>query len=83
LIRFSWGGVQLTVLDAGSLWLDGGAMFGVVPRTLWQREREPDEQNRIRLAMHVLLVDDGKELTLVDTGAGTDWSDKERRIYRL
>ena len=83
MIRFPWGEVQLTVLDAGSLWLDGGAMFGVVPRTLWQRECEPDDQNRIRLAMHVLLVDDGKELTLVDTGAGTDWSDKERRIYRL
>jgi glyoxylase-like metal-dependent hydrolase (beta-lactamase superfamily II) len=83
LISFTWGEVQLTVLDAGSLWLDGGAMFGVVPRTLWQREREPDEQHRIRLAMHVLLVDDGKELTLVDTGAGTGWSDKERGIYRL
>jgi glyoxylase-like metal-dependent hydrolase (beta-lactamase superfamily II) len=83
LIRFSWGEVQLSLLDAGALWLDGGAMFGVVPRTLWQREREPDDRNRIRLAMHVLLVDDGKELTLVDTGAGTDWSDKERSIYRL
>jgi glyoxylase-like metal-dependent hydrolase (beta-lactamase superfamily II) len=83
LIRFPWGELQLTVLDAGSLWLDGGAMFGVVPRTLWQKEREPDEQNRIRLAMNVLLVDDGKELTLVDTGAGTDWSEKERAIYRL
>lgn len=83
MIRFPWGEVQLSILDAGSLWLDGGAMFGVVPRTLWQRECEPDNRNRIRLAMHVLLVDDGKELTLVDTGAGTDWSDKERSIYRL
>jgi glyoxylase-like metal-dependent hydrolase (beta-lactamase superfamily II) len=83
LIRFPWGELQLTVLDAGSLWLDGGAMFGVVPRTLWRKEREPDDQNRIRLAMNVLLVDDGKELTLVDTGAGTNWSEKERAIYRL
>jgi glyoxylase-like metal-dependent hydrolase (beta-lactamase superfamily II) len=50
---------------------------------LWRKQREPDEQNRIRLALNVLLVDDGKQRTLVDTGAGTDWSDKERAIYRL
>ncbi len=51
MIRFNWGELQLTVLDAGTIWLDGGAMFGVVPKPLWQRLRQPDEKNRIRLAM--------------------------------
>jgi glyoxylase-like metal-dependent hydrolase (beta-lactamase superfamily II) len=83
MIRFNWGELQLAVLDAGTIWLDGGAMFGVVPKPLWQRLRQPDEKNRIRLAMNLLLVDDGRERTLVDSGAGTAWSDKERAIYGL
>jgi len=73
----------VTVLDAGTLWLDGGAMFGVVPKPLWERERAPDPENRIELSMNVLLVEDGRGRTLVDTGAGVDWSDKEQAIYRL
>jgi glyoxylase-like metal-dependent hydrolase (beta-lactamase superfamily II) len=83
LIRFGWGELRLTLLEAGSLWLDGGAMFGVVPKTLWSRDRESDERNRIRLAMHLLMIEDGKQTTLVDTGAGTDWDDKLRQIYGL
>jgi len=83
LIRFPWGDLELTVLDAGSIWLDGGAMFGIVPKALWQDEREPDSANRIRLALNLLLVNDGKQLTLVDTGAGLDWTPKQRAIYRL
>jgi glyoxylase-like metal-dependent hydrolase (beta-lactamase superfamily II) len=83
MIRFNSGDLQLTVLDAGTIRLDGGAMFGIVPKTLWQGLREPDEKNRIRLAMNLLLVDDGRERTLVDSGAGTAWSDKERKIYGL
>ena len=83
MIRFPWGDLELTVLDGGRVWLDGGAMFGVVPKPLWEKERAPDAQNRIRLAMNVLLIDDGKERTLVDSGAGTDWSEKERAIYGL
>ncbi len=71
------------MLDAGEFWLDGGAMFGVVPKPLWEREREPDERNRIRLAMNVLLVEDASGRTLVDTGAGDKWDDKARGIYRL
>ena len=77
------GGVRATVLDAGRIWLDGGAMFGVVPRTLWSREREPDESNRIELAMNVVLLDDGHRRILIDTGAGVDWAEKDRAIYRL
>lgn len=83
MVRFQLGELQLTVLEAGSFWLDGGSMFGVVPRPLWERQRSPDEKNRIRLALNVLLVDDGRRLTLVDTGAGTKMSEKSRKIYGL
>ena len=61
MIRFVSGDLRLTILSAGTLWLDGGAMFGVVPKTLWAKLRPPDERNRIRLGMNVLLVEDGRE----------------------
>ena len=83
MIRFWAGDVRLTLLDAGSLWLDGGAMFGVVPKPLWSRLRQPDERNRILLGMNVLLIEDGDRRVLVDTGAGSRWSDKEVEIYGL
>jgi glyoxylase-like metal-dependent hydrolase (beta-lactamase superfamily II) len=83
VIRVDLGDVQVSVLDAGSLWLDGGAMFGVVPKPLWSRDREVDDANRIELAMNVVLVDDGHTRTLIDTGAGSKWDDKARGIYRL
>jgi glyoxylase-like metal-dependent hydrolase (beta-lactamase superfamily II) len=83
MIRFSAGDVRLTILDAGSLWLDGGAMFGVVPKPLWSRVSRPDDRNRIHLKMSVLLIEDGDQRVLVDTGAGTRWNDKERDIYGL
>ncbi len=71
------------MLDTGTLWLDGGAMFGVVPRTLWEKERRPDDRNRILLGMHVLLLEDGRRRVLVDAGAGVRWDAKERDRYRL
>ena len=55
---------------AGSLWLDGGAMFGVVPRTLWSRRTVADERNRIQLAMRCLLIETPSATVLVDTGLG-------------
>lgn len=83
MIRFESGGVRFTVLDGGRLRLDGGAMFGVVPRVLWERARPPDSRHRIVLAMNLLLVEDGKTTTLVDTGAGTKDDSKLREIYAL
>lgn len=83
MIQFGWGELQLTVFDAGPIWLDGGAMFGVVPRPLWQRERTPDGQNRIRLSMNLLLIDDGRCRTLIDTGVGPRWDAKSVAIYGL
>jgi glyoxylase-like metal-dependent hydrolase (beta-lactamase superfamily II) len=83
LIRFAWGELRLSVLDAGTLWLDGGAMFGIIPKPLWSRQRKPDEANRIELAMNLLLIEDGRRTTLVDTGAGLAWDERSRGLYRL
>jgi glyoxylase-like metal-dependent hydrolase (beta-lactamase superfamily II) len=81
VIRFESGDLRLTILSAGTLWLDGGAMFGVVPKVLWAKLRPPDDRNRIRLGMNVLLVEDGTKRTLIDNGAGTKWDAKHRDIY--
>jgi glyoxylase-like metal-dependent hydrolase (beta-lactamase superfamily II) len=83
LVRFLRGDLRITLLGAGSLKLDGGAMFGVVPRPLWEKERPPDERNRIRLGMNLLLIEDGTRRVLLDTGAGTKWDAKQRDIYGL
>lgn len=62
----------------GAFRLDGGAMFGVVPRVLWERTNPPDALNRIDLAMRCLLIDAGDRKILVDAGAGDKMSDKLR-----
>lgn len=71
----------LDALETGTLALDGGAMFGVVPRALWARIFPPDEHNRIRLAMRSLLIRTGGRVVLVDCGPGDQWTEKERRNY--
>jgi len=77
------GGFNLYALDAGLQLLDGGAMFGVVPRPLWEKKSKPDERNRIPLALRVLLVETRDELILIDTGAGNKEDEKFRDIYGL
>ncbi|MEE8153435.1 MAG: MBL fold metallo-hydrolase [Phycisphaerales bacterium] len=71
------------LLRAGSFRLDGGSMFGVVPRTIWASRLEPDHNNRIPLQTNCLLLDDGSRRVLVETGFGDKWSDKERGFYEL
>lgn len=80
---FETSDVKVTSIDAGSLWLDGGAMFGVVPKPLWSRRTQSDDRNRIPLAMRCLLVETGHELVLVDTGVGAKESEKFTEIYRI
>jgi glyoxylase-like metal-dependent hydrolase (beta-lactamase superfamily II) len=63
--------------------LDGGAMFGVVPRVLWERVSPPDDLNRIRLNMNCLFIDTGKEKIIVETGIGEKWSPKELSMYGI
>jgi glyoxylase-like metal-dependent hydrolase (beta-lactamase superfamily II) len=64
------GDLDLTLLSDGGFRLDGGAMFGVVPRALWEKVKPPDEKNRISMATNCLLVARGRELLLIDAGIG-------------
>ncbi len=63
--------------------LDGGAMFGIVPKPLWQRTNPADLQNRIAMAARCLYLEIGDKKVLVDTGMGTKWNAKERDIYSV
>lgn len=78
-----WGGFQLHILSAGVFRLDGGAMFGVVPKPLWERVATPDARNRIPLGLNCLLIRTGDVNVLVDTGCGRKYSPKEFEIYSI
>jgi len=77
------GRFKIHALQAGGQKLDGGAMFGVVPKPLWQKRIAPDERNRIPLGMRCLLVEHDIGLVLIDTGAGNKESEKFHDIYGL
>jgi glyoxylase-like metal-dependent hydrolase (beta-lactamase superfamily II) len=77
------GDIEVRHLHAGTLCLDGGAMFGVVPKTLWEKKSTPDERNRIRLAVNVLLVRAAGKNILIETGNGAKWDGKLRQIYGI
>jgi methylmalonyl-CoA epimerase len=81
----SWyhlGSLELISLSDGCFRLDGGAMFGVVPRTLWEKRLPPDDRNRIRLAMRPLIVRGARTL-LIDAGCGDKMDAKSTDIYGL
>jgi glyoxylase-like metal-dependent hydrolase (beta-lactamase superfamily II) len=63
--------------------LDGGAMFGVVPRTLWSQVCPPDEHNRVRLNMNCLFIETGGERVLIETGIGEKWTPKLLAVYGI
>ena len=77
------GDVKVHVLSDGAFALDGGAMFGVVPRVVWEKSDPPDEKNRVSLGLNVALVESAGKRILVDTGMGDKWGEKETRMYRL
>lgn len=78
---FRVGKWQCHAIEAGLQRLDGGAMFGVVPRPLWTRHAVPDERNRIPLALRCILVDHPEGLVLIDTGMGNKDDARFRDIY--
>src|SRR3989442_14025185 len=78
---FTVGRLQCHALEGGMQRLDGGAMFGVVPKPLWERRIVPDERNRIPLALRCLLVEHDAGLVLIDTGLGNKEGDKFKDIY--
>jgi len=75
--------MKLYPLEAGNFKLDGGAMFGVVPKTIWNTTNPADDKNLIDIAARCLLIEDGNKLTLIDTGMGNKQSDKFFGYYSL
>ena len=75
--------MKLHRIETGNFMLDGGAMFGVVPKALWERTNPSDTKNRIKMAARSLLIEDGDRLILIDTGMGNKQSDKFYGHYAL
>jgi glyoxylase-like metal-dependent hydrolase (beta-lactamase superfamily II) len=78
-----FGEIEVRYLDGGHFGLDGGAMFGVVPKALWEKKSPPDAKNRIRMRANSLLVRAHGKNILVETGNGTKWDAKQRAIYNV
>ena len=77
------GKYKLSVVNTGYFRLDGGAMFGIIPKNLWGKTNPPDDQNRIKLATRNLLLEKGEKKILVDTGMGYKWDEKAKKIYDI
>jgi glyoxylase-like metal-dependent hydrolase (beta-lactamase superfamily II) len=80
--RTTLGDFELTVVSDGTYFLDGGAFFGVVPKTLWSKKVTPDDQNRLDAGMNSLLIRTGKKNILVETGIGNKLPDRLAQIYK-
>ena len=77
------GKYNLRIINSGFIGLDGGAMFGIIPKPLWQKTNSPDEQNRVTLATRNLLLESESKKIIIDTGMGTKWDEKSKEIYRI
>src|SRR5437016_14118808 len=78
-----FGEYQLDIISDGTMRLDGGAMFGVVPRVIWEQVAEPDEKNRILIGLNCLLVRTLRDNIIIDTGIGEKWNEKQKAIYAV
>ncbi|MEW6750685.1 MAG: MBL fold metallo-hydrolase [Candidatus Latescibacterota bacterium] len=81
--RVHLGEIEVTCVNGGRFRLDGGSMFGLVPRPLWEVCLAPDAAHRVALACNCLLVRQGRETVLVDTGLGARFSEREQEIYAV
>jgi glyoxylase-like metal-dependent hydrolase (beta-lactamase superfamily II) len=77
------GSLQIHAIQAGVQRLDGGAMFGIVPKPLWEKRIPSDERNRIKLGMRCLVLEHPAGLVLIDSGVGNKENDKFRNIYGI
>lgn len=77
------GKYELIPIETGSFGLDGGAMFGIIPKPLWQMSNPPDELNRVTLNARCLLLMSNSKKILIDTGIGQQWDEKFNRIYNV
>ncbi len=78
-----FGDYRIEIIPDTEFWLDGGAMFGVVPRVLWEKKCSPDKLNRVRLNMNCLFVETPTEKILIETGIGEKWTEKQTEIYGI
>ncbi len=83
MVRLRVGRFEVYLVEDGRFWLDGGAMFGIVPKAIWSKKSEHDDQNRIPLVIRPMLVRDGDRWVLVETGIDTKPGEKHRKIYRI
>jgi glyoxylase-like metal-dependent hydrolase (beta-lactamase superfamily II) len=79
--RTTLGDFELTIVSDGTYFLDGGAFFGVVPKTMWSKKVTPDEQNRLDAGLNSLLVRTGEKNILIETGIGNKLPEKLVQIY--
>jgi glyoxylase-like metal-dependent hydrolase (beta-lactamase superfamily II) len=77
------GNYNIYPIETGRFWLDGGAMFGIIPYPLWSKTNPPDERNRIELASRALLVVGDNRVILIDNGNGSKFTEKQKDIYHL
>ena len=77
------GDMRMQAVVTSRFRLDGGSMFGVVPRVLWEKKAAPDERNRIALAVNTLLVRAGDKLILIEPGMGSKYDDRRKDMYAL
>jgi len=75
--------MKIYPIETGNFKLDGGAMFGVVPKVLWQRTNPADSNNLIDMSLRTMLIEDGNRLILIDTGVGNKQSDKFFSYYYM
>ncbi|MDP7609413.1 MAG: MBL fold metallo-hydrolase, partial [Candidatus Marinimicrobia bacterium] len=77
------GNYTLYSIETSQFGLDGGAMFGIIPKTLWEKEAPADEYNRIQMVTRSLLVVSNERKIIIDTGNGDKWDDKNRSRYNI
>jgi hypothetical protein len=78
-----FGDYRVEIIQDTEFRLDGGAMFGVVPRKLWSQVCPPDDENRIRMNMNCVFIDTGAEKVLIETGIGDKWTTKQTSMYGI
>ena len=74
---------SMFVLETGTFRLDGGAMMGSVPKVLWEKTNPADSCNRISLAMRCILLDDGENRVLIESGIGDKCNDKFKNMFKI
>jgi len=77
------GGFDISLLSDGTFWLDGGAMFGVVPKAIWDKLNPADEENRIELGLNCLLIQTYDKNILLDTGLGDKFDEKFKERFKV